>query len=318
MYNVSFPGLGLEFQINRVAFTIGDSFAVYWYAILITTGVVLALLYAHFNSKRFGCDMDKVLNCFIVGLITAIIGARLYYVAFSWEDYASDPISILHIRDGGIAIYGAIIGALIGGLAVAKIQKMKLLPLVDMAMICFLIGQAVGRWGNFMNQEAYGTETDSLFRMVSEGTNGVAVHPCFLYESVWCALGVLLLHIFSKKWQKYYGQVTFLYMIWYGFERMIVEGLRTDSLYMPFKVFGFDIRVSQVLSFALVIAGIILLIVFRKRDDHIEHKRKTHSLSKDNDKTDSDNECDLSNETDNTEITDSEIEQIEISEAENV
>ena len=271
MYNVSFPGLGIELEINRVAFSIGG-FAIYWYAILITTGVLLALLYAHFNCKRFCCEMDKVLNCFIVGLITAVIGARLYYVAFSWENYASDPISILYIRDGGIAIYGAIIGGLAGGLVVAKIQKMRLLPLVDMALICFLIGQAVGRWGNFMNQEAYGSPTDSLFRMVSEGTNGVAVHPCFLYESVWCALGVLVLHIFSKKWQRYYGQVSFLYMVWYGFERMIVEGLRTDSLYMPFEIFGQQIRVSQMLSFALVITGAVLLIVFRKRDDHIRDK----------------------------------------------
>ncbi len=271
MYNVSFPGLSLEFQINRVAFCIG-SFEIYWYAILIASGVVLALIYANFNAKRFECDMDKVLNCFIVGVITAILGARLYYVIFKWDYFSQHPSEILNIRDGGIAIYGAIIGALLGGLIVAKIQKMRLLPLTDMALICFLIGQAVGRWGNFMNQEAYGTETDSLFRMVSEGTNGVAVHPCFLYESVWCALGFVLLHIFSKKWQKYYGQVTFLYMIWYGSERMIVEGLRTDSLMLPFEIFGNAVRVSQVLSAALVVAGIILLIIFRNRDDHIRDK----------------------------------------------
>ena len=228
MFHVSFPGLGLEFDINRVAFSIG-SFSIYWYAICIASGVVLALLYAYFNAKRFDVNLDKLINCFIVGMITAIVGARLYYVAFRWEYFSQNPMDILNIRDGGIAIYGAIIGGLLGGLIVAKIQKMKLLPVLDLAMICFLIGQAVGRWGNFMNQEAYGTQTDSLFRMVSEGTNGVAVHPCFLYESVWCALGVLVLHIFSKKWQKYYGQVALLYMVWYGIERTFVEGLRTDS-----------------------------------------------------------------------------------------
>jgi len=274
MYNVSFPGLGLEFTINRVAFTIG-TFEIYWYALLITTGVVLALLYAHFNSKRFQCDMDSVLTCFIVGMITAIVGARLYYVAFKWEDFAQNPSDIFNLRNGGLAIYGGIIGGLLGGLIVAKIQKMRLLPLVDMAMICFLIGQAVGRWGNFMNQEAYGTETDSLFRMVSEGTGGVAVHPCFLYESAWCALGVLVLHIFSKKWQRYYGQVSFLYMIWYGVERMFVEGLRTDSLYFMSDVFGEKIRVSQILSLLLVITGIVLLIIFRKRDDKIKENIST-------------------------------------------
>ena len=270
-YNVSFPGLGLEFAINSVAFKI-FGLEIYWYAILITSGVILALLYANFNAKRFACDMDKVLNCFIVGMITAILGARIYYVAFRWDYFSQHPQEILSIRDGGIAIYGAIIGALIGGLIVAKIQKMRLLPLVDMAMICFLIGQAVGRWGNFMNQEAYGTPTDSLFRMVSEGTGNVAVHPCFLYESVWCALGVLALHIFSKKWQRYYGQVTFLYMIWYGSERMVVEGLRTDSLYFLKSVLGETIRVSQMLSVLLVITGIVLLIVFRKRDDNLRNK----------------------------------------------
>ncbi len=266
MFNVSFPGLGLDFTINRVAFSIG-SFEIYWYAICIASGVILALLYANFNAKRFSVDVDKLLNCFIVGVITAILGARLYYVAFKWDYFSQHPNQILNIRDGGIAIYGAIIGALLGGLIVAKVQKMKLLPVLDLAMICFLIGQAVGRWGNFMNQEAYGTQTDSLFRMVSEGTGSVAVHPCFLYESLWCALGVLVLHIFSKKWQKYYGQVAFLYMVWYGVERFFVEGLRTDSLYLPFKIGAYEPRVSQLLSLLLVIAGVVLLIVFRNKND---------------------------------------------------
>ncbi len=266
MFNVSFPGLGLDFTINRVAFSIG-SFEIYWYAICIASGVILALLYANFNAKRFSVDVDKLLNCFIVGVITAILGARLYYVAFKWDYFSQHPDQILNIRDGGIAIYGAIIGALLGGLIVAKVQKMKLLPVLDLAMICFLIGQAVGRWGNFMNQEAYGTQTDSLFRMVSEGTGGVAVHPCFLYESLWCALGVLVLHIFSKKWQKYYGQVAFLYMVWYGIERFFVEGLRTDSLYLPFRIGNYEPRVSQLLSLLLVIAGVVLLIVFRNKND---------------------------------------------------
>lgn len=271
MYNVSFPGLGLEFTINRVAFSIGG-FEIYWYALCIATGVILALVYAYFNAKRFEVDVDKLLNCFIVGIITAILGARIYYVAFKWDYFSTHPAEILSIRDGGIAIYGAIIGALLGGLTVAKIQKMKLLPVLDLTMICFLIGQSIGRWGNFMNQEAYGTKTDSLFRMVSEGTGGVAVHPCFLYESVWCALGVLVLHIFSKKWQKYYGQVAFLYMVWYGLERMFVEGLRTDSLYLPFTIGDYEPRVSQLLSAVLVVAGIVLLIVFRKKDDKIKEQ----------------------------------------------
>ena len=122
MNHVSFPGLGLEFDIDRVAFSIGG-FNIYWYAILITSGVLLALLYAKFNCKRFCCNMDQILNCFIVGLITAVVGARLYYVVFSWDQFADDPISMLYIRDGGLAIYGGIIGGLLGGGIVAKIQK---------------------------------------------------------------------------------------------------------------------------------------------------------------------------------------------------
>ena len=271
MFHVAFPGLGLEFDINRVAISIAG-FEIYWYALFIVSGVVLALLYAKFNAKRFEVDMDSLLNCFIVGVITAIIGARFYYVAFKWDDFAGDFMRIINLRDGGLAIYGGIIGALLGGLITAKVQKMKLLPLLDLTMIGFLIGQSLGRWGNFMNQEAFGEQTDSLFRMVSEGTGGVAVHPCFLYESLWCALGVLVIHIFSVKWQKYYGQVTFLYMVWYGVERFFVEGLRTDSLYLPFEVFGAQVRVSQMLSLGLVIAGIVFLIIFRKHDDHIKER----------------------------------------------
>lgn len=296
MFNVSFPKLGIDFTIDRVAFSIGGVFDIYWYAILIVSGLLLAGLYAYFNAKRFEIDFDKLLNCVIVGLITAIIGARLYYVVFKWEYFASDFARIFNLRDGGLAIYGGIIGALAGGLITARVQKMKLLPVLDLTMIGFLIGQSVGRWGNFMNQEAFGTKTDSLFGMVSEATGGVAVHPCFLYESIWCALGVLLLHIFSKKWQKYYGQVSFLYMIWYGIERFYVEGLRTDSLYLPFTIGNYEPRVSQLLSLVLVVAGIVLLIVCRKRDDNLKEKRANLKL---NNKENKSNDEDKSQEAEN-------------------
>ena len=268
MFHVTFPGLGIELDINRVAFSIG-SFNVYWYGILIATGLLLAVLYAYFNAHRFGVDRDKLVDCVIVGILTAIVGARLYYVAFRWDYFSQHPAEIIDIRDGGIAIYGSIIGALAGGLIVAKIKKMRFLPVLDVTMISFLIGQAIGRWGNFFNQEAYGTATDSLFRMVSEGTNNIAVHPCFLYESVWCALGFVFLHIFNRHFQHYHGQIFYLYLVWYGAERMVVEGLRTDSLYLPFSVFGYDIRVSQLLSLVLVIVGIIMLIKNRKKHEKI-------------------------------------------------
>lgn len=278
MYHVSFPGLGIELDINRVAFSIG-SFNVYWYGIVIATGLLLAVIYAYMNADNYGVDRNKLFDCVIVGIITAVIGARAYYVLSEWDRYAGDWGAIFNIRDGGIAIYGSIIGALIGGLTMAKIRKQRFLPLLDVTMIGFLIGQALGRWGNFFNQEAFGTQTDSLFRMMSENTiidgKVVAVHPCFLYESVWCALGFVFLHIFHKKFQKYHGQIFFLYLVWYGLERMIVEGLRTDSLY--WTVFGVTFRASQVLSGVLVAVGIVMLIVWRNKDDGVralQHKTK--------------------------------------------
>lgn len=268
MFYVSFPGIGIDVTIDRVAFSIG-SFQIYWYGILIAGALLLAVLYAYFNAASYGVERDKFFDCVIAGIVTSIIGARAYYVAFRWDYFSAHPSEIIDIRDGGIAIYGAIIGGLIGGLLVAKLKRMKFLPILDLTMVGFIMGQAIGRWGNFFNQEAYGVETDTLFRMVSEGTGGVAVHPCFLYESVWCALGFLFLHLFHRRFQRYHGQIFYLYLVWYGAERMVVEGLRTDSLYLPFSLFGYDVRVSQLLSLLLVIIGIILLIKNRKKKETI-------------------------------------------------
>ena len=265
-FHVSFPNLGWEFTINRVAFAIG-SFQVYWYGLIIATGLILALVYAHFSAKRYNVDGSKLMNCVFAGIITGIIGARLYFCIFKWDYYGSHPLEIFWIHEGGLAIYGGIIGALLGGLGVAKIQKMKFMPILDITMVGFLIGQGLGRWGNFFNQEAYGTPTGLPWGMMSEGTLGEAVHPCFLYESLWCLLGVAVLDFYGKYRQRYAGQIFYLYLVWYGFERMIVEGLRTDSLYLPFQLFGMDIRVSQVLSFAIFVTGIVFLIINRKKED---------------------------------------------------
>ncbi len=262
VYNVTFPGLGLSFKVDPIAFTIG-SFSVYWYGIIIAVGFTLALSYCISRTKKHNIDTDKFTDCIIVGLITAIIGARAYYVAFSWDKYKDNLSEIFNVHGGGLAIYGGIIGAVIGGLIMAKIQKVKILPLLDVAAGGFLIGQGIGRWGNFMNQEAFGSETSLPWRMVSEGTGGVAVHPCFLYESLWCLIGVLILHFVVSKRQRYNGQLMYFYLVWYGFERTIVEGLRADSLYLPFA----DIRVSQLISLVMVIVGVVMLIIHRKTAD---------------------------------------------------
>ena len=254
--NVSFPGLGIDLEIQRSFEIFGMS--IYWYGVIIAVGLILAVVYGTLNSKRLGINPDKLLNCVIVGVITGIIGARAYYVLFNLDYYASHPNKIFAINEGGLAIYGGIIGALVGGLIVAKISKMNIPATLDVAAIGFLIGQGIGRWGNFFNQEAYGTATTLPWGMVSEGTNNVIVHPCFLYESLWCLLGALLLHFFSRsKFRKYNGQIALLYLVWYGAERAIVEGLRTDSLLIP----NTELRVSQLLSILLCAIGLTLLII---------------------------------------------------------
>lgn len=259
-YNVQFPSLGLNFHINPVAFSI-NGFNIYWYGIIIGCGFLLALIYALKSLKHFGINRDGFFDCVLAGLICGIIGARLYYVIFRWDYYMQNPSEILSIHNGGLAIYGGVIGGLLGGCIVAKIKKISIPAILDVAMPGFLIGQGIGRWGNFINQEAFGTPTDLPWGMLSENTNGVTVHPCFLYESIWCILGFFLLFWFSRKHRKYDGQIFLMYLVWYGFERMIVEGLRTDSLYTP--IFG--LRVSQILAALTMIAGIVLLTVFRNR-----------------------------------------------------
>lgn len=260
MYHVSFPGLGLNFKVNRVAFTVGD-FSVYWYGIIIGFGFILALLFAVRSLKRYGIKPDDFFDCVLAGLICGIIGARLYFVVFRWDDYKNNLLDILAIHNGGLAIYGGIIGGLGAACIVAKLKKVNIPAMLDIGGMGFLIGQGIGRWGNFVNQEAFGTETGLPWRMVSENTDYVPVHPCFLYESLWCLTGFVILYLISRKWRKFDGQMFLLYMIWYGLERMIVEGLRTDSLYTPL----FGLRVSQVLSGIIVIIGVSLLIINLRR-----------------------------------------------------
>ena len=271
LYHVQFPGLGISINVDRVAVSIGG-FDIYWYGIIIGIGVLLALIFAFKNLKYFGINSDAFTDCAIIGFISGIVGARLYYIIFRWEDYSHDLISIFDIHSGGLAIYGGVIGGLLAGVITAKIKKVPILAALDIAVMGFLIGQGIGRWGNFVNQEAFGTETDLPWRMVSENTNNIGVHPCFLYESIWCLMGFGLLYLFSRKYRKYDGQIFLLYLVWYGFERMIVEGLRTDSLYI------FDLRVSQILAGITVIVGTVLLIAFRKRTEKaVDRENKTET-----------------------------------------
>lgn len=274
---ISFPKLGWEFTIDPTAFSIGN-FEVQWYGIIIAVGLLLAVLYCFPRMKRFGLDADRASDVVIGGVIGGIIGARLYYVLPKWDEYQKDTfkdtfLAVINTRNGGLAIYGGIIGAILFGLVMCKIRKVKVLPMLDVAAIGFLIGQGIGRWGNFVNQEAFGTNTDFILGMTGGRIQTVAasmsdmnwnepVHPCFLYESIWCLLGFVLLAFWSKR-RKYDGQLILMYMAWYGLERSIVEGLRTDSLMVG------NIRISQALSAVLFVTSVILQVIFflqRKRD----------------------------------------------------
>ena len=274
MNNIAFPKLGISLNISPVAFSIGSK-PIYWYALIILSGFLLGLFFVYKTCEKRGVKKDNVWDIALFGLIFGIISARIYYVLFALDEFDSIA-DMFKVWNGGLAIYGGIIGALLGGLTVAKIQKMEIMPVLDIAMVGFLIGQGIGRWGNFMNQEAYGSPTDLPWRMMSEGTDNIGVHPCFFYESMWCLLGFVLLHFYGKYKQKYSGQIFFMYLVWYGFERTVVEGLRTDSLYLPFQVFGADIRVSQVLSAVIFITGIVFLIINRKKEDsfYADYRRK--------------------------------------------
>lgn len=250
---------GITVTIDPVAFTIpGLNWDVYWYGIFITIGFALAVFYAGRNAKRFDLDFDKIINCILVVLPVSIICARLYYMIF-----AGTPITeFFDFSSGhgfsGLAIYGGVIGAAISSVIMCKIFKLNILSTADITAIGFLIGQSIGRWGNFVNQEAYGVATGSDWfgmtggRIALETGSTALVHPCFLYESVWCFLGFLLLHHFSKK-RKFNGQIALMYCAWYGAERAVVEGLRTDSLMLG------GIRVSQLLSVIICVAAVIIL-----------------------------------------------------------
>lgn len=260
---ITFPKLGLEFTVNDTAFTVG-SLSVKWYGILIGIGLILAVIYAIKSSVKMNIDEDKLLDAAIVGVLGGVVGARVFYILFYPGDFfvgdtLMDNIVIaVNIHSGGLAIFGGIIGGLLCGGLFAKRKKMNIPALFDVASLGFLIGQGIGRWGNFVNQEAFGVPTDLPWGMASEMTGGIPVHPCFLYESLWCFLGFIILHIFTRKFRRYDGQTFLLYIIWYGFIRFFIEQLRTDSLMITSTL-----RVSVVVSAICVVAGMIMLIALR-------------------------------------------------------
>lgn len=260
--SISFPALGLEVNPPRV-WTLGP-LTIHLYGLAIALGLILAVLYCTRRSREFGLTQDDIFDGVLWVTPFAIVCARLYYVIFSWEAYADNPISILYIWEGGLAIYGGVLGAIVGIAVYCRFRHLKLATVLDVVLLGFLIGQAMGRWGNFFNREAFGAATDGWYRMGLYNTRTEAweyYHPTFLYESLWNLLGLVILH-FASKHRRYDGQVALGYAAWYGLGRAMIEGLRVDSLYWgPF-------RVSQVLAALSCLAAVSILLwqQFRPHD----------------------------------------------------
>ena len=260
---ISFPLLG-DWSIDPSAsFTLfGRTF--YWYGVIIAVGFILAMLYCARHCRRCGIGPDTLYDFLIWMIPIAIIGARLYYVIFQWGDYRAHPIDALKIWEGGLAIYGGVIAGLLTGIVWCRKKKIPFGAMADVCAPGLLIGQCIGRWGNFMNREAHGAVTEAFLKMGLQDAAGVVTyyHPTFLYESVWNLIGFIGLHLFSKK-RKFDGEIFLLYVAWYGLGRAWIEGLRTDSLYL----FSTGIRVSQLVAIVsfLAAAGILAWVLLKKK-----------------------------------------------------
>lgn len=278
MPDIWFPYLGIKVSVSKTAFSI-FGFDIAWYGIIIAIGVFAGLMLARRLARKSGQDPELYLDFLIYALIFAIIGARLYYVIFEWDQYAGNLKDILNLRKGGLAIYGGVIGAILTAVVYCKVKHYSLLQLMDTAMPGLILGQAIGRWGNFFNQEAFGGYTDNFFAMrlnmdtaayvptelmkktvTVEGVRYIQVHPTFLYESMWCLL-VLAVMLILWKHRKFKGQIAFTYMIGYGLGRMFIETLRTDQLIL----WNTSIPVSVLVSAVMMLCGIVLMVIFARR-----------------------------------------------------
>ncbi len=275
---VYFTGINRGFSVPSILadFSIfGIDVQIRFYGAIIAFGFLLAVLFGGRMAYKWKMSLDKMVDVLIYGTLAAIVGARLYYVFSKWDYYGNHLSDIPKIWNGGLAIYGGLIAGIIAAYFVCKARKMNFWNLLDIATMSFLIGQGIGRWGNFTNQEAFGVNTDLPWGMWSEkvadyiaanqqffAANGFEVdpskpvHPTFLYESIWCLLGFFVLYIICRKARLFSGQIALCYGVWYGVERMVVEGLRTDSLYIA----GTTIRISQALSAALALVCAVLLV----------------------------------------------------------
>ena len=262
---ILFPGLGLTLNPGNLVFPaswpiLGN---IHWYGLVIALGFLLAVIYGNKRAKQFGITEDNLISMLLCAVPAAIVFARAYYCIFNWSAFADDPVSCLYIWEGGIAIYGGVIGAVLAAYLYCKFAKVRFGAMADLGGLGLLIGQSAGRWGNFFNREAFGGPTDNFLRMglYDYAGNLEYYHPTFLYESLWNMIGFVVLHFLSKK-RKFDGEIFCLYIAWYGFGRFFIEGLRTDSLYL----FDTGLRVSQLLA---VVSCLLALAVFFFRRKNI-------------------------------------------------
>ena len=279
MPEIWFPHLGIEIDhLSRTAFTVFGQ-DIYWYGIFIGLGVILGVLLALHEAKRTGQNPDTYLDFIIYAMIIAIIGARLYYVIFSWDFYSQHPEKIFAIREGGLAIYGGIIGGVLTAIVYSHLKKKSFWVMADTMAPSLILGQMLGRWGNFFNKEAFGGYTDNLFAMryqlsqvrasdvttdilqnlvTVNGVDYIQVHPTFLYESLW-SLGVFIILLILQRKKKFDGQVCATYFFGYALGRVWIEGLRTDQLCIG------NVPVSQALSAVLIIVSVVLYVYCKKK-----------------------------------------------------
>ncbi|MCC8169967.1 MAG: prolipoprotein diacylglyceryl transferase [Oscillospiraceae bacterium] len=258
MNSIDFPKIGLSFNINPVAFTIGSK-NIYWYALIILTGFALGLLFVYRTCEKRGVKKDNIWDIALFGLIFGIIGARIYYVIFALDEFSS-PAEYFKIWNGGLAIYGGIIGAIISSYIYCRIKKLNAPLVFDVCAPGLLIGQAIGRFGNFVNCEVYGGETDSILGMSINGAS--PVHPVFLYESLWNIAGLIILLLFREK-KHSDGQIFCFYIFWYSLGRFFLEGIR-DPQYILWLVPGI-IGISQAVALAAMLVSIVLFVVFSRK-----------------------------------------------------
>lgn len=265
MNTISFPNLGITFNISPVAFSIGSK-PIYWYALIILTGFLLGLLFVYKTCEKRGVKKDYIWDIALIGLVAGIIGARIYYVLFALDEFDSFA-EIFAIWNGGLAIYGGIIGALISTAVYCRIKKINLMKIIDVCAPGLFIGQAIGRFGNFVNAEVYGGAANNLFAMSINGN--APVHPLFLYESAWNVLGLILLLIFRDR-KKSDGQVFCFYIFWYSLGRLFLEGMRDSSyiLYVIPNVLG----ISQVVSAVLMIVSASVFVYLRVKHSKTNKK----------------------------------------------